>query len=199
MPVAEELDAAVEVEQGQPLILGNEASKPDATAAALVKAWLKTAAATVALFFFLVTFVVQGFRVYGSCMEPNLRTGERVLGNKLVYKFTHPARGDVVVFRCPTDPNKTYIKRVIGLPGETIEIRDGAVYINNAPLREPYLVNAPHGDYGPERITPGNLFVMGDFRDQSNDSRYWGELPINNVEAKAWVRYWPIQRLNMLK
>jgi signal peptidase I len=177
----------------------DDTPKRELTIAALARNWLQMAVMTVALFLFLVTFVVQGFAISGSCMEPNLVTGERLLGNKLVYRLYSPARGDVVVFHCPTDPNRMYIKRVIALPGETIEIRDGRVYIDGQKLREPYLVHTPHGFYGPQKVGPDNLFVMGDHRDQSNDSRNWGELPIQNVEAKAWVRFWPPGRLDLMR
>lgn len=197
MYVAEELDAPEEQKESE--ITEKEESQPTLTAADVIKTWIKTTLATVALFLFLITFVVQGFSVYGSCMEPNLRTGERVLGNKLIYRFTTPSRGDIIVFRYPKDPSKTYIKRVIGLPGETIEIRQGHVFINEKPLKEPYVINTPHDSYGPVYVEPGKFFVMGDYRDQSNDSRYWGELPIRNVEAKAWIRYWPVRRATLVR
>jgi len=197
MPITEELDITGEQEPADARKEGR--AKPKAPAAAIVKAWLQAAAATAVVFFLTVTFVVQGFQVYGNCMEPGLRTGERVLGNKLIYRFRSPARGDVIVFRSPADRDKVFIKRVIGLPGEVIEVRDGQVCINGSPLSEPYLVHRPHGSYGPEVIKPGHLFVMGDYRDQSNDSRSWGELPVENVQAKAWVRYWPLTRLCLMR
>lgn len=151
---------------------------------------------TVVVFLFLVTFVVQGFKVYGSCMEPNLHTGERLLGNKFVYHFGQPARGDIVVFKYPPDPRKVFIKRVVGLPGETIEIHGGKVYANGKPLDERFYVNsAAHSDFAARRVSKGHVFVLGDNRDESNDSRFWGELPIDNIQAKAWLRYWPISRL----
>jgi signal peptidase I len=161
--------------------------------------WLRTALMTTVLFFLIITFICQGFRVYGSCMEPNIKTGERVLGSKLVYRFSPPTRGDVVVFKYPKDPNKIFIKRVIAMPGETIKIIDGVVYVNGRRLHESYVVYLPHGSYGPEVVRPGNLFVMGDFRDQSSDSRSWGELPLKNIEAKGWLRYWPINRFQLIR
>ncbi|MBI2844646.1 MAG: signal peptidase I [Armatimonadetes bacterium] len=196
MPVIEEFDIITEK---NPLTIPCEDEKPYGSALQLLKVWLKTAITTVALFLFTVTFIIQGFSVYGSCMEPNLRTGERVLGNKFVYRLDSPERGDVVVFRYPQDPRKIFIKRVVGLPGEVLEIQSGQVYINGRLLDEPYVVHESHGSYGPEVIKPGYLFVMGDYRDQSNDSRVWGELPIENIEAKAWVRYWPLGRLEIMR
>jgi signal peptidase I len=160
---------------------------------------LKAAGITLLIFLFVVTFVVQGFKVYGSCMEPNLATGQRLLGNKFIYRFEKPARGDVIVFRYPYDPSKIYIKRVVGLPGETIEIRHGEVLINGQRLDEPYIHRIPHGDYSKTLVEPGKLFVMGDFRDVSNDSRYWGELPMQNIQAKVWLRYWPMNEMELVK
>lgn len=155
---------------------------------------------TLLVFVFLVTFVVQGFKVYGSCMEPNLLTGQRLLGNKFVYRFQPPGRGDIVVFKFPLDTRRTFVKRVIGLPGETIEIHNGKVYVNKALLNErTYVKNSVHGDFPPERIPPGNVFVLGDNRDESNDSRYWGYLPLSNIEAKAWIRYWPLSQFQTLR
>ena len=153
---------------------------------------------TAIVFTFLVTFVVQGYKVYGSCMEPNLVTGERLLGNKMVYRFENIHRGDIVVFKYPPDPHKTFIKRIIGLPGETVEIKAGKVFVDNKALNERfYLRNVAHGDF-PRQIVPnGSAFVLGDNRDQSNDSRFWGYLPLGNIQAKAWIRYWPVNRLQV--
>lgn len=160
---------------------------------------IETVILTALVFFFLVTFVVQGFKVYGSCMEPNLYTGERLLGAKFVYSFGEPDRGDIVVFKYPPDPKKVYIKRIIGLPGETVEIRDGTVFVDETPIDERlYVYNVPHGDYKPCVVSPHHVFVLGDNRDESNDSRFWGELPMSNIQAKAWLRYWPPSRLTVL-
>jgi signal peptidase I len=161
--------------------------------------WVETLLTTLLIFLFVESFVVQGYKVYGSCMEPNLFTGERLLGNKLAYHFEGVNRGDIVVFRPPRRPDTPFIKRVIGLPGEIIEIRNNIVYINGRALREPYLHNAWHDNRSAERIPPGQVFVMGDNRDNSNDSRSWGELPLENVQAKAWLRYWPLKRLELLQ
>jgi signal peptidase I len=131
-------------------------------------------------------------------MEPNLYTGERLLGNKLSYRIDGIHRGDIVVFRPPHRLDTPFIKRVIGMPGEIFEIRHSHVFINGRLLNEPYLHLAWHDDRPAERIPPGMLFVMGDNRDNSSDSRSWGELPLQNVQAKAWLRYWPLDRLELL-
>lgn len=162
----------------------------------LLRDVIETIVMTLVVFLILVTFVVQGYKVSGTCMEPNLYTGERLLGNKFIYRFERPSRGDVVVFKYPPDPSKIFIKRVIGMPGDSVEIHKGKVYVNSKPLDEhKYVINTPHGSYGPIVVKKGYLFVLGDNRDQSNDSRYWGELPIRNIQAKAWLRYWPVARL----
>jgi signal peptidase I len=164
----------------------------------LWREWVETLLATLLIFLFVESFVVQGFKVYGSCMEPNLYTGERLLGNKLIYRVDGIHRGDIVVFRPPHRPDTPFIKRVIGLPGEILEIHHNQVYINSHRLDEPYLRLAWHDDRPAERIAPGMLFVMGDNRDDSSDSRSWGELPLQNIQAKAWLRYWPLSRLEVL-
>jgi signal peptidase I len=156
----------------------------------------ETVILTVVVFLALVTFVVQGYKVYGSCMEPNLYTGERLLGNKFVYRFERPKRGDVVVFKYPPDPKKVFIKRVAALAGDTIMIRDGKVYVNSVALDEhSYVKTIMHGKFGPKTVSKGHIFVLGDNRDESNDSRFWGELPVGDIQAKAWIRYWPVSRL----
>jgi signal peptidase I len=146
----------------------------------------------------MLVFGTRGFYVYGSCMEPNLKTGERVLAARFSYLLGTPQRGDVVIFKYPCDPTKNYVKRVVGVPGDIVEIRDGEVFVNDKPLDEPYKMIAAHGDYGPERVRAGYLFVLGDNRDQSNDSRYWGELPIDNVQAKAVLLYWPLSHWHLI-
>lgn len=162
------------------------------------RAFARVSALVVLLVCALMLLGTRGFYVYGSCMEPNLKTGERVLASQVPYWFTAPRRGDVVIFRYPGDPSKNYVKRIVGLPGDVVEIRGGLLYLNRALAPEPYKQIASHGDYGPECVRPGYLFVLGDNRDESNDSRYWGELPCGNVEAKALARYWPPGRWNLI-
>lgn len=156
-------------------------------------AWLsmamRVAVVSSLAFLLTVTFVGQGFRVDGRCMEPNLHHGERVLTEKLSYRWRHPQRGDVVVFVVPDGTNELMVKRVVALPGERISIRDGKVFINGKPLPEPYRRYEMHYFMRERTVPPGMLFVMGDNRDVSNDSRDWGFLPIRNVTARVWCRY----------
>ena len=144
-------------------------------------------------------FVVQGFCVSGDCMQPHLYTGERVLANKMAYYLGTPTRGEIIIFHYPKDPKEIYVKRVIGLPGETVAIQDGAVSINGKPLPEPYKTFAAHGDMAPQAVPSGQYFMMGDNRDVSDDSRYWGDLPRQDIIGKAVACYWPPTRCQVLR
>jgi len=148
----------------------------------------------------LVVFVVQPVKVEGTSMLPRLHDGERIFVNKLIY-YGLPLlkRGDIVVFWYPDDPSKSYIKRIIGLPGETVEIRQGGIYIKSHGreqlLEEPYLDpkrNLSRASIAPKEVTPHHYFVMGDNRDASSDSRYWGLVPEKYIYGKALFRYWPL-------
>ena len=141
----------------------------------------------------LITYVVQAFKVQGTSMSPELADGERILVNKFVYYVDDIQRGDVVVFWYPEDPNLSFIKRVIALPGETVEIRAGAVYVNGRLLDEPYVSeqNADRRSFPAEEIRPGHYFVLGDNRRGSNDSRSWGLVPERYIYGKAILRLWP--------
>ena len=144
-------------------------------------------------------FVMQGFCVSGECMQPHLFTGERVLANKLAYHFAAPHRGDIVIFDYPKDTRQIFVKRVIGLPGETVEIRDGLVTIDGKPLAEPYKTFAAHGDMAPQFVPHDQFFMMGDNRDVSDDSRYWGNLPRYDIIGRAVACYWPLQSFHALR
>ena len=167
----------------------------------------------VILAFFVRTFVVQAFKIPSGSMEPNLLIGDHLLVNKFVSAPTLSAvehallpidevrRGDIIVFKHPKTPERDLIKRTIGLPGETIELRDKRVYVNGKPLDEPYaqhLLPAGANDlpqtdvrrnFGPLTVPPGHYFMMGDNRDNSEDSRYWGPLPRDHVKGKALFLY----------
>jgi signal peptidase I len=129
-------------------------------------------------------------RVDGFSMIPTLQNGEYILVNKLAYKTGQPNRGDIIVFRLPGDETQDLIKRVIGLPGDTVKISDGVVTINGEKLQEPYIAQSPLY-FGEWTIPPGNLFVLGDNRNDSRDSHQWGMLPFENIIGKSVVIYWP--------
>ncbi len=153
----------------------------------------------VAVFLLLGVFVAQPVVVEGTSMLPQLHDGERLLVDKLIYyKFRsfdwgHLSRGDVIVFWYPKDPDKSYVKRVIGLPGETVEMRSGVVFINGQELNENYL-DAEHNqslqNFKPTRVDEHFYFVMGDNRDNSSDSRIWGLVPEKYIYGKVFFRYW---------
>lgn len=129
-------------------------------------------------------------RVDGFSMNPTLQNGEYVLVSRLSYKLDIPQRGDIIVFSFPVDQNQDLIKRVIGLPGETVSVRQNNVLINGIPLEEPYIAQAPLYS-GEWTVSEGQLFVLGDNRNDSKDSHQWGLLPMENVIGKALAIYWP--------
>jgi signal peptidase I len=170
----------------------------------------------VILALFIRTFVVQAFKIPTGSMEPNLLVGDHLLVNKFVFA---PAatpverailpmrairRGDVVVFKFPEEPERDFIKRVVGLPGDTLEVRNRQVLINGNPIEEPYahyLFSAydngpgfdPRGRYGPVTVPDAHYFMMGDNRDNSQDSRFWGFLPAHYVKGRALMIYWSFE------
>ncbi len=144
-------------------------------------------------------FLAQATQVLGQSMEPNLHTSQRVVVEKVTYRFFHgPRRGDIVVIDMP-DQSEMLIKRVIGLPGETIEIRGGQVYIDGHPLEEPWRVHPGGSDYPPRLIPPLHVFVLGDNRGASNDSRSFGPVPIEYIVGRAWFSYWPKEYIGLVK
>jgi signal peptidase I len=184
----------------------------------IVREYFESIVIAVILALFIRTFVVQAFKIPTGSMEENLLIGDHLLVNKFVFGPTATRleravlpigtleRGDVVVFKYPVEPERDFIKRVVGLPGETIEVREKKVYINGKPFEERYVhFLAPPASqselhevtsfdvrerYGPVTVPPNQYFVMGDNRDNSQDSRYWGFLPRENVKGKALVIYW---------
>lgn len=146
----------------------------------------------------IIHFVGRVSIVQGGSMEPGIVTGERIIVNLLIYNFGIPKRGDVIVFRNPRDTSKDYIKRVIGLPGENVEIRQGVTYINGVKLNEPYVTLHDYSDMSETRIADGCIWVMGDNRANSEDSRRWGQLPLALVRGKASLVLWPPERVSVL-
>ena len=151
--------------------------------------------------FFLITFVVQAFRVQGTSMEPLLGDGERIIVNKFVYRLRPIERGDVVVFWYPRDPSVSFIKRVVGLPGDSVELRAGRLFINGAAVEERYLREGFRSDDTrlPAEVPRGFYFVLGDHRRSSNDSRSWGGVPERYIYGRAAFRFWPLGRLGFVR
>jgi signal peptidase I len=152
-----------------------------------------------AVFMLLLVFVAQPVVVEGTSMLPTLHEGERLVVNKLIYykiksfSWGHLERGDVVVFWYPKDPDKSYVKRIIGLPGDTVEIKNGVVYVNGEVMNELYLdanYNQASGNLERKKVEDHYYFVMGDNRDNSSDSRLWGLVPEKYIYGKVFFRYW---------
>jgi len=195
----------------------------DAFKKSVAREYFESLVIAVVLALFIRTFVVQAFKIPTGSMEPNLLIGDHLLVNKFVFgplpssveRTLLPvkpiARGDVIVFKYPEEPERDFIKRVIGLPGDRIEVRHKRVFVNGQQLDEPYVyymeepppipqemtsgdLQAPGGDprefYGPVTVPPAHYFAMGDNRDNSQDSRYWGFLPRDYVKGRALVIYW---------
>ena len=177
------------------------------------------------LLFVLMEFSVQNFKVEGSSMTPTLEQNQYLLVNKLIYSrvgldelspfvpFVHastngsdrtmfafhpPQHGEVVIFHFPADPTRDFVKRVIGVPGDTIEIRQGDVYRNGQHVDEPFVISPSTRTYAPVFVEQGHYYVLGDNRRSSNDSRDWGLVPEENLIGRAWMRYWPPDNLGLI-
>jgi len=165
--------------------------------------WLREALETIlpaVLIAFLINFfLAQATQVHGQSMEPTLHSDQRLVVEKVSYRFHGPRHGDIVVLKSPQQSTELLIKRVIGLPGETVEIRQGRVYINGQELDEPYLERSTGGNWGPIIIPPLQVFVLGDNRSFSNDSRAFGVVPIENIVGRAWVSYWPLDKVGEIR
>ena len=169
------------------------------------------------LIFLGLQFSVQTYRVEGSSMTPTLDEGQYLIVNKLVYfnidprdlttllpfvdidrdeppffPFHRPHRGEIVIFRFPQDPSRDFVKRVIGVPGDKVEMRQGEVFVNDVRLDEPYITRRSSTSMEPLFVPSDSYFVLGDNRVLSNDSRTWGPVPADNIKGKAWVTYWPL-------
>ena len=167
------------------------------------------------LMFIAVRAVAQNFVVDGASMQPSFHNGELVIVNKLAYRsfdiswlpwtdetdwrpFGDPQPGDVVVFRFPQDPDRDFIKRVVAVPGQTVEVSDGHVLVDGVPVEESYLEEAPRYRYGPEMVPPDQVFVLGDNRNNSYDSHSWGVLDRSAIIGRADLRYWPLDRIGIV-
>ena len=160
--------------------------------------FLKTLVVAFVLAQFVMISVAQAFQVEQYSMEPNLLPHDRVLVNKFVYRFKAPHPGQIVVLKPPTDPSRNYIKRIVAVSGQRVEIRAGRVYVNGHALPESYLRVATSGTYGPVVVPAHEVFVLGDNRGNSEDSRAFGFVPDRNLVGEAVLIYWPPQRIHVL-
>src|SRR5262245_55351423 len=150
--------------------------------------------------FFLIAFVAQAFRVQGTSMQPLLADGERIIVNKFVFRFHPIERGDVVVFWYPREPQISFIKRVVGLPGDMVELRRGLLFVNGQRVNEGYLAAQfrDSDNFPATEVKKGYYFVLGDHRNSSNDSRTWGDVPEKYIYGKAVYRFWPLAKMGAI-
>jgi len=146
----------------------------------------------------IMVSVAQAFQVEQYSMEPTLLPHDRVLVDKFLYRLRQPRRGDVIVLRYPLNPERNYIKRIVALPGDRLEVKDGRLFINTTPVAEPYVNGVPQGDFGPVTVPEDSVFVMGDNRNNSEDSRSFGALKKDKIVGQAVLIYWPPQRIRLL-
>jgi len=160
---------------------------------------IQTLVIAVLLALLIRSFLFQPFFIPSGSMEPTLTVHDRIIVNKIVYRFSEPDRGDIVVFKYPRDPSRDFVKRLIGKPGDKVEIKNSRVYVNGSEIPEKYLpagLKYPNQTFSP---VPENQYLMlGDNRENSQDSRYWGTLPRENIIGRAEIIYWPLNRFRLL-
>ncbi len=165
-----------------------------------IRGWARDVFFAIGTAVIIVVFFYQPVKVEGTSMLPELVDQERIFVNKFVYRIENIARRDIVVFWYPLDPTKSYIKRVIGLPGDVVEVRRGRVLVNGETQDELYVPPEffDRRTYSPVYVDPGTYYVLGDHRSQSNDSRMWGLVPKENIYGKAVFRYWPMSKMGTI-
>ena len=166
-----------------------------------LRSWFRDIFFAFVIAIFIVVFVVQPVKVEGTSMQPRLVDQERIFVNRFIYRFQNVRRGDVVVFWYPKDHSKSFIKRVLGIPGDEVEIRNGIVYVNGARISEPYLKMEfqDYKSFGKAIVPAGQYFVLGDHRNSSNDSRSWGFVAQNLIYGKAVFSYWPFSHAGVVE
>ncbi len=186
--------------------------KKEVRRAGVFREYLEALIIAIIIALFIRTFVIQAFKIPSGSMEPTLLIGDHIFVNKFIYgfrvpflkkrvlTFTKPKRGDIIVFIFPEDRSKDFIKRVVGVEGDVIEVRNKVLYVNGVPQDEPYVQHVDDGviipqrdNFGPYRVPPGKLFVMGDNRDRSYDSRFWKCVDVSDVLGKAFIIYFSIK------
>lgn len=165
-----------------------------------IKDWVISIAIAVFLAFIIRTFIVELYLVDGPSMRPTLQNAERLVVNKFIYKFRTPERGEILVFKYPSNQNRDFIKRVIAIAGDSIEIKDGRVFVNDQLMNEPYILSKTRGDYQKSIVPEGHIFVMGDNRNNSEDSRFSdvGFVPHELIKGKAILVFWPYSSFKTL-
>jgi signal peptidase I len=178
-----------------------EQSRPAEKGESPLVGWARDLLVSLAISAFIIVFLYQPVKVEGTSMLPGLADQERIFINKFVYRFESIGRGDIVVFRYPRDPSKSYIKRVVGVAGDRIEIDDGRVYLNGTPLDESYVPENfdDFRSYPETVVPPHHFFVLGDHRNLSNDSRDFGPVDEKYIYGKATFVYWPLDKMGSLR
>ena len=164
------------------------------------KDWIISIVVAVVLAFIIRQFVVELYIVDGPSMRPTLQSQERLVVNKFIYQFREPQKGEILVFQYPRDPKRDFIKRVIATAGDTVEIKDGRVFVNDQLLHEDYILEKTKSEYPKSTVPNGTIFVMGDNRNNSEDSRFAdvGFVPLNLVKGKAMLVFWPFDAFKTL-
>lgn len=165
--------------------------QPRSRASSALRELVETVLFTLLIYVLVRHFLFENYRVVGYSMTPTLENDQYLVVNKLGYRLHEPQRGDIIVFRDPRSPDRKLIKRVVGLPGERLEISQGQVFIDEKQLDEPYIQSLGHYSQPSTQIPPDHYFVLGDNRNNSSDSHNWGTLPSNEIVGKAWLSYWP--------
>jgi signal peptidase I len=162
--------------------------------------WVMIIAVAFILSIIIRNFVVDTRIVPTGSMLPTIQLQDRLIVDRLLYQYDTINRGDIIVFQAPEAAleDKDLVKRVIGLPGETIQIKNGKVFINDKALNEPYIVSPPSYEYGPVTVEPNSYFMLGDNRNASKDSHIWGFLPSDKILGRVWIRYWPLDKFGSL-
>jgi signal peptidase I len=190
---------------------GSAAAEQESGARSTFREYVEAFGMAILLALFIRTFLIQAFKIPSGSMLPTLQIGDHLLVNKFLYgiripfigkrvfQVFHPEHDDVIVFVYPEDRSKDFIKRVKGIPGDTIEIKNKVVYINGQKIDDPHawiepnarlMPSGPRDNFGPFKVPEGQVFVMGDNRDHSHDSRFWGTVPIDDILGKAFILYW---------
>lgn len=167
------------------------AEQPEPRVRSVLRELVETVLLTLLIYVLVRHFLFENYRVVGHSMVPTLENDQYLVVSKLAYRLYEPQRGDIIVFYDPRNSDRKLIKRVIGLPGEVLEIRQGQVFINQQQLDEGYITNPDRYSVPPISITADHYYVLGDNRSNSSDSHSWGTLPGSNIVGKAWLSYWP--------
>jgi signal peptidase I len=187
-------------EQGFETGIESERSRPSKRGGGLLEFLVILLVAFAFVFGFVRPFVLEAFQVPSESMVPTLEVGDRFLANKFVYRFWEPERGDIVVFRSVEGGDEDLVKRIVAVAGDEVTVENGVLIVNGEVQQEPFVNQGlpDSGTYGPTRIAEGEMFVMGDNRANSRDSRFFGPVPVENIEGEAFASFWPPSRVGVL-